>query len=144
MSLTPSQVFQRIFYSLMEMKINRRQEINLFQSLSSCSCGMKQLPYFFPGICSAKIDRWLIYFSPLHSQLIPLMFCERWSFQRTWRGCPWRPASAPAGGALMRRTWLTTSKRSSSAHPLNSYSPVLAWYFPKRPHTEYPFIPLEQ
>lgn len=57
------------------------------------------------------------------------MFCECSGCQRTWRGCPWRPVSAPAGGAQRRPTWLTRSKRSSSVLPPNSYTLVESGFF---------------
>lgn len=57
------------------------------------------------------------------------MFCECWSCQRTWRGCPWRLVSASAGEAQRRQTWPTRSKRSSSVLPLNSFSLVVDYLF---------------
>lgn len=75
------------------------------------------------------IDGWLISFLFFHFQLIPSMFCKCWSCQRTWRGCPWRLVSAPAGETQRRQTWPTGSKRSSSVLPPNSSSLVMGYFF---------------
>lgn len=47
------------------------------------------------------------FFLSPYFQPVTLMFCNCWRCLRTWKGCPWKLASAPAGQEWRRRTWPT-------------------------------------
>lgn len=107
----------------------RQVNITLLKERKLASVYEKQKNPLNCFIWCRTTDRWLISFLFFHFQLIPLMFCKCWSCQRTWRGCPWRLVSAPAGETQRRQTWPTGSKRSSSVLPPNSSSLVMGYFF---------------